>query len=441
MGWKDGLTGRVIEQGSNEYDEARRVFNSRFSKFPKLIVYCFVKEDASNAVNWARKHGISFSVRCGGHSYEAYSVKDQGLVIDISEILHLRVDKNTGLAQVGAGFRLMALYEALWKHKVTIPAGTCPSVGVSGLTLGGGYGILSRLFGMTCDSVTEIEMVNSQGKIIYLNPSNHIDLFWACRGAGDGSFGIVTSFTFRVHPINNIAYYTMTWNFSEIEKVIQHWQSWAPHTDSRLTSLLTLPADHQGDLVSKGLFVGLDKELAELLRSIQKNVPPKTLTVRSASWIEAVRLFAGRQVKQAKFKNTSAFAYEPLSDSAIGVIVNNLKRAPGPSNLVTLDAFGGEIAGKSVDATAFVHRKALFMLQYQAYWELDTDAFKSIQWVNEFRQSMLPSTKGAYRDYCDSSIPNWSTEYFAENIMRLKRIKERYDPENIFNYEQSIPRR
>ncbi|WP_199615645.1 FAD-binding oxidoreductase [Paenibacillus alkalitolerans] len=434
-----GLTGRVIVQSSPGYDEARRNFNGRFNKFPEVIVYCQIVQDVVNAILWARKQQLPFRVRAGGHSYEAYSLVDGGLIIDVSELLQLQINKERGTARIGAGFRLLPLYEALWNKRVAIPGGTGRTVGVTGLTLGGGYGLLSRLLGMTCDSVLEVEMVTAQGKIIRANDCQHRNLFWACRGGGDGSFGVVTSFTFRVHPIENVARYRMTWDFVDLEKVVRYWQTWAPHADARLTSLLLLPAQNQGDLRSNGVFVGSEQELKEIMRPLQKVTRPKTADFYSTTWIEAARMFAGRPVKQEIFKNSSAYAYEPFPDAALDVLIHNLQTAPGPSNMVAFDAYGGSISQVPPDATAFVHRKALFVLQYQSYWNQDTEADKNIQWIRQFRKSMLPYTCGAFRDYCDSMIPDWPAAYFGENFSRLKKVKQMYDPENLFRYEQSIP--
>lgn len=436
---REGLTGRVVLQGSPGYDEARKNYNGRFNKLPKVIVYCEVTQDVVNAILWARKQQLPFRIRSGGHSYEAYSLIDGGLVIDVSGLLKLQINKERSTAQIGAGFRLLPLYEALWNQRVTIPSGTCSTVGVSGITLGGGYGLLSRLFGVTCDNVLEVEMVTAQGKIIRANDSQHSNLFWACRGGGDGSFGVITSFTFRVHPIENVARYRLTWDFADLEKVVRYWQTWAPHTDARLTSLLILPAKNQGRLHSSGVFVGSEQELRQIMRPLQMATRPKTAQFHSSTWIEAARLFAGRPVKQEKFKHSSAYAYEPLSDAALGVLIDNLQTAPGPTNVISFDAYGGSISQVPTDATAFVHRKALFVIQYQSYWEKDADADKNIQWIEQFRKSMLPFTRGAFRDYCDSRIPDWPTAYFGENLARLKKVKQMYDPENLFRFEQSIP--
>jgi FAD/FMN-containing dehydrogenase len=435
----EGLTGRVILQGSPGYDEARQNYNGRFNKFPIIIVYCHIAQDVVNAVRWVRKYQMPFRIRGGGHSYEAFSLIDGGLVIDVSNLLRIHINKEDLTAQVGAGFRLLPLYEALWNQGLTIPGGTCPSVCVSGLTLGGGYGLLSRLFGMTCDNLIEIEMVTAQGDTIRANDNQHRDLLWACRGGGDGSFGVITSFTFRAHPIENVTRYRMTWDFDDLKEVVRYWQSWAPYADPRLTSLLALPAQNLGDLRVSGVFVGSEEALKWALRPLQEATQPKTAEFHSTTWIEAARQVAGIPVAQELFKNSSAYAYEPLSDEALNVLIHNLQTAPGPVNVVAFDACGGAISQVPENATAFVHRKALFVIQYQSYWTQNADADKNIQWIERFRRSMLPYTEGAYRNYCDSMIVNWPAAYFGKNLAGLMQVKQTYDPENLFRFEQSIP--
>jgi FAD/FMN-containing dehydrogenase len=435
----EGLTGCVVLPGSPYYDEAKKNYNARFDKFPLIIVYCNNAQDVVNAILWIRKHRLPFRVRGGGHSYEAFSLVNGGLVIDVSRLQMLQVNEENLTMQVGAGHRLLPLYETLWNQRLTIPGGTCPSVCVSGLTLGGGYGLLSRLFGMTCDNLLEVEMVTAQGNMIRVNDYQHSDLLWACRGGGDGNFGVITSFTFRVHPIGNVSRYRLTWDFADLEKVMRFWQAWAPYTDPRLTPLLAFPAQNQSDLRSSGVFVGSEQELRQMMRPLLAATQPKTAEFHSTTWIEAARLYGGLLLRQEKFKNTSAYVYEPLTDEALGVLIHNLQTAPGPVNVISFDTYGGQIGRIPENATAFPHRNALFVVQYLSYWEKDEDADKNIRWTEQFRNSMLPYTRGAYRDYIDSLIADWPTAYFEENLARLMEVKRKYDPESLFCFEQSIP--
>ncbi|QOX63245.1 FAD-binding oxidoreductase [Anoxybacterium hadale] len=434
-----GLSGCIVLPSSPCYDEARQDYNSRFNKYPKVIVYCNHTKDVVNAVLWARRERVPFRLRCGGHSYEAYSLISCGLIIDVSGLQALMYHKENQTIQIGAGHRLLPLYEALWNEGVTLPGGTCSTVGISGQTLGGGYGYLSRLFGMTCDNLLEVEMVTAEGTIICVNENHHSDLLWACRGGGGGSFGAVTSFRFRVHPIKTVVRFRMTWEFSSLRDVVHFWQAWAPYTDPRLTSLLALPSQNQGDLRASGVFVGPEQELRQMIAPLREMLPPKSVELHALSWLETARQLAGSPLRQEKFKGSSAYAYQPLSSAAIDQLILNLQHAPGQANVVSLAAYGGAISQVPVRSTAFVHRQPLFLIHYQSYWVKESDADKNINWIEDFRSSMLPYTWGAYQNYADSLILDWPDAYFGENLNRLMEIKRKYDPDNLFCFEQSIP--
>lgn len=435
----EGLTGRIVLPDSPDYHEARQNYNGRFDKFPLIIVYCAVTQDVANAILWVRRQQIPFRIRSGGHSYEAYSLVNGGLIIDVSQLLMLQLDETQGTVTVGPGVQVLTLYETLWRRKVTVPTGTCGRVGISGITLGGGYGLLSRSLGMSCDNLLEVEMVTAVGTVIRANHSQHPDLLWACRGGSGGNFGVITALTYRVYPIEQVACYHMTWDFADLKKVVSYWQSWAPEVDSRLTSLLNLPAENQGELRSHGVFVGSAEELTQLVRPLQEATQPKQVEVIPTTWIAVAHQFSGRQVKQEMFKNSSAYAYAPFSDEALDVLIYYLENAPGPVNVVTFDAYGGVIRQVPPTATAFVHREALFVIQYQSYWTKNAEAEKNICWIEELRQGMLPYTRGAYSNYCDAMILDWPTAYFGENLARLKEVKRMYDPKNFFCFPQSIP--
>lgn len=434
-----GLSGCIVLPASPCYDEARQDYNSRFNKYPKVIVYCNHTKDVVNAVLWAYREQIPFRLRCGGHSYEAYSLINCGLVIDVSGLQSLTYYKENQTIQIGAGHRLLPLYETLWNEGVTLPGGTCPTVGISGQTLGGGYGYLSRLFGMTCDNLLEVEMVTAQGTVICASENHHSDLLWACRGGGGGSFGAITSLLCQVHPIGNVVRFRMTWEFSSLRNVVQVWQAWAPFTDSRLTSLIALPAKSQGDLRASGIFVGTELELRQIIIPLLEAVHPKSAEFHTLTWLDAAKEIAGPPLQSETFKSSSAYAYTPLSDAALDQLIDHLQNAPGQANVVSLAAYGGAISQIPAQDTAFVHRQPLFLIHYQSYWANESDADKNIRWIEGFRSSMLPYTRGAYQNYADSLILDWPDAYYGENLNRLMQIKRKYDPDNLFCFEQSIP--
>jgi FAD/FMN-containing dehydrogenase len=432
------LTGRVIWPRDPAYEEARQSFNARFSRFPAAIVVCDNTNDVGNAVRWARQERIPLRARSGGHSYEAFSVVDGGLVIDVGGLNQIDVDMSRGQAVVGAGVRLLDCYRRLWNHGVTIPAGTCPGVGIAGLTLGGGIGFLSRQYGLTCDNLAAVELVDADGGVLRASEESHPDLFWALRGGGGGNFGIATTFTFRVHPIDDVVTCTVTWPWDDAAEVLDAWQRWAPFVDERLCVTLAIAHPSAGTISATGLFTGSAVELPSLLEPLLRAGTPGAPQIQSLPFLTAAEQFAGPPIASVDFKNASSLAYDPLPAEAIATLVEHLRAAPFASNLVGFFPLGGSIATIDPAATAFVHRRALFDLQYQAYWWDDAAAPASIAWVRDLRAAMAPYTNGAYVNYVDADLPDWESAYYGTNLARLKRVTSQYDPDGIFAGPQSI---
>ncbi|CUH96606.1 putative FAD-linked oxidoreductase YgaK [Propionispora sp. 2/2-37] len=431
------LTGRVIFPDDPGYEKARMDFNTRFSKYPCVIVFCQRAQDVINAVQWARENHTPLRARCGGHSYEAFSLLNQGIVIDVSEMDKIFLEKRKGMATIQAGATLLPLYKALWRKGVTIPGGTCPTVGISGLTLGGGFGMLTRKMGLLCDNLMAIQMVNAQGEIIYADQCVNADLFWASRGGGGGNFGIVTSFVFKVHPISNVAVYTITWDWSDAREVIKTWQDWAPFVDERLTSILELFTKKDGRISSSGEFLGSENQLHYLLRPLTAAGKPIQIKVQTIPYIKAVLKFDGGPGPH-KFKNTGAFVYRSLSDEAIGTLLYYMEISPNNDNSIQFQSLKGAVSEVPPDGTAYFHREASYIMQYITQWKADNEECPNICWVEKLRQSMLRYVDGTYVNWPDLSIKDWPCAYYGTNYQELMRIKRKYDPENIFHFEQSI---
>jgi FAD/FMN-containing dehydrogenase len=432
------LTGRVIWLQDPDYEAARQSFNARFSRFPAAIVVCDNTIDVRNAVRWARQEGMPLRARSGGHSYEAFSVVDGGLVIDVGGLTAVDVDVSRGEAVIGAGVRMLDCYRDLWDYGVTIPAATCPGVGIAGLTLGGGIGFLSRQYGLTCDNLIAVELVDAAGDVLRVSESEHADLFWALRGGGGGNFGITTTFTFRVHAIGDVVICSVTWPWEDAAEVLDTWQLWAPFVDERLCVALAIAHPSAGVISATGLFTGSAAELPPLLEPLLRAGTPGVPEIQSLPFLTAAEQFAGPPIASVRFKNASSLAYEPLSVEAIATLVEHLRAAPFESNLVGFFPLAGAIATIDPAATAFVHRRALFDLQYQAYWWDDAAALASIAWVRDLRVAMAPHTTGAYVNYVDADLPDWATAYHGTNLARLERVKAEYDPDDVFAGPQSI---
>src|SRR5579862_1998791 len=242
------LSGPLIRPGESGYTTAKELFDPRFDSLrPAGIAYCRNSHDVATSLAFVRKFGIGVAARCGGHSYAGWS-STSGLIIDVTRMAGVSVSGST--ATVGAGTRLIDFYNGLAAHGRAVPGGSCPTVGISGLTLGGGIGVVGRAYGLTCDNVTSMQIVTADGQIRTANASTNSDLFWACRGGGGGNFGVVTSFTFTTHPAGAICLFFLSWPWSQAARVIAGWQSWAPHAPDQLWSNLHLSAAPGGSVPS-----------------------------------------------------------------------------------------------------------------------------------------------------------------------------------------------
>ena len=296
---------------------------------------------------------------------------------------------------------------------MTIPAGTCPGVGIAGLTLGGGIGFLSRQYGLTCDNLAAVELVDADGGC-YVPARSHPDLFWALRGGGGGNFGIATTFTFRVHPIDDVVTCTVTWPWDDAAEVLDAWQRWAPFVDERLCVTLAIAHPSAGTISATGLFTGSAVELPSLLEPLlragtrvrrrsnpcRSSRPPSSLPDhRSRAWISRTR------------RRSPTIRSPPQGSRPWWSIC----APPLRLELVGFFPLAGAIATIDPAATAFVHRRALFDLQYQAYWWDDAAAPASIAWVRDLRAAMAPYTTGAYVNYVDADLLDWESAYYGTN--------------------------
>ena len=458
------LQGDVVVRGDTGYDQARVLFNTRFDAVkPRAVAFCESLRDVERAVHWARKHKVGIVPRAGGHSYGGYSTTP-GVIVDVSRLNRISVDARHRAA-IGAGTRLIDVYDQLPQRGLSVPAGTCPTVGIAGLALGGGIGFAARKFGLTCDNLVEATVVLANGSAVVCNAREHADLYWALRGGGGGSFGIVTRLVFRTHPVDRVATYSLEWPWSDARRVVAAWQKLAPHAPDGLFSVLNLNAAGGSvpQITSAGQFFGTPDRLRELVKPLADAGAPTRFTLTSRTYLDAARMWAGcsgtvaechlqpqGQLGRSTFKGKSDFVNKgkPLSVRGIDTLVRQIesRQAAGPGRgIVLLDSYGGAINRVRKAATAFVHRDALFSLQYLAYWEV-TDSLSvaaaNLRWLRKFRTAMHPFVSGfAYQNYIDPELQTWAHAYYGSNLKRLVAVKRRYDPANVFRSRQSIPTR
>ena len=450
------IQGDVVTPGEAGYDQARVLYNTRFDTYkPQAVVFCESLADVQRTVRWARKHHVRIVPRSGGHSYGGYS-STSGVIVDVSRLNRVTLDSQHR-AVVGAGARLIDVYDTLWQHGRTVPAGSCPTVGIAGLALGGGVGLASRKYGLTCDNLLEATVVLANGTAVVANARQHPDLYWALRGGGGGNFGIVTRLVFRTHPVGQVATYALEWPWSDAAKVVQAWQKLAPHAPDGLFSVLNLNAAAGGraHITSAGQFFGSADTLRELLKPLANAGTPTRFTVTSRTYMDAQEMWAGcggtlaechlppqGNLGRSTFKGKSSFANAPLTSAGIDTMLHQIEARISTgtgSGIILLDSYGGAINRVKKDATAFVHRDALFSMQYLAYWNAGAPAAPNIAWLRRCFAALRPHVSTyAYQNYIDPDLPNWQHAYYGTNLARLQHVKRAYDPHNVFHFRQSI---
>jgi FAD/FMN-containing dehydrogenase len=449
------LTGRIVRLGDANYPAASASWNLLFTHAPAVVVCAQETQDVVNALAWARQNDVPLRVRSGGHCLEGWSSVDDGIVIDVSALKSVSIDTSSRTATVGAGLNQLEAVTTLGNDGFAAPTGTEGTVGLVGATLGGGFGLLTRHLGMACDNLIAAEIVVTSGadgaSAIIASENDNADLLWALRGAGNGNFGIVTTLTYRVHLLAQSVYVTATWpGLGDLPAVFDAWQRSAPHVDDRLTSQLEIHRDEVrlvGALIS-----GSEAEAAELLAPILSVGAPE-VSMADADWADT---YAGFQIptldEPENWKFTSQFVSEPFPAEAIDVVCSFMSRAPSPDCNYFTNAFGGAVVGSEpLGGSAFAHRRALFYAEPGAGWgprRGDTTAAtvrpdpltaECLRWIAEFSAALAPYVDGAYVNVPHAGRADWETAYWGPNVDRLRTIKAKYDPDNVFCFEQSIP--
>jgi hypothetical protein len=320
--------------------------------------------------------------------------------------------------------------------------GSCPTVGVSGHLLGGGYGYLARPFGLACDSLLSADLVDPDGRQIRADAQENPDLFWACRGGGGGSFGVATGYTVQLQKVATVIVFRVGWPaFSEVSAAaaMKAWQDWAPHAPATIDSNLVIAKGANGAIYmhAAGQSVGTLQELQYELQALPRS---QSLFIKQVTFIDAVNYFAGSWKYPVQImKGKSDYATAPLSDDGLAALMSGITRSTGM--YVICDAYGGAMAKIAPDATAFAHRDGtLFCLQYGSVWMSPGDTPKRLDEMSQFYATMRPYVSGAaYVNYCDTDLKDWPDAYWGQNLARLKQIKSAFDPSNVFHHTQSVP--
>jgi FAD/FMN-containing dehydrogenase len=429
-----------------QYADYLAAANRRTQLSPALRAVCKTEHAVAVMVDWVRTNNLSFAVRCGGHSYEGFS-QSGNVVIDLRGLNGIKLDTESGLVTVGAGVSLYQIYQALAVRGFAFPAGTCPTVGVCGHIMGGGYGLLARSHGLTCDSLQQVTIINSQATALQATAASNSDLFWACRGGGGGSFGIATQFTMKVFPLANALVFGISWKLpqSHAARIFAAWQAWAPASPNTITSIMKAGPAGNGMISLRciGQSTGTESELRNELRLfVGLETPSSPLTVQSVSFLDAVKHFAGPlDYESVYMKAKSDYVFTSLTPAAIQAMLAAVAAVPIGGIAVLCDAYGGRISDVATSDTAFAHRSGTqYCIQYFSSWTRAADTPSHLMNVAKVYAAMRPYMAGAsYVNYCDLDLPDWANAYWGANLGRLTAIKKIYDSANVFHHAQSVP--
>jgi FAD/FMN-containing dehydrogenase len=443
------LGGGLVLPGDAGYDLARRSFNTLFDgRRPAAVASCTRTEDVQTCVEVARKSRLPIAARSGGHSYAGHSTPEGGLVVDLARlsVVDVRVD---GTVEVGAGTRLSDVYAGLAAAGRCLPAGTCPTVGIAGLTLGGGLGVLNRKLGLTCDRLVSARVVVADSRSLTASEESEPDLFWALRGGGGGNAGIVTSFIFATEPAPDLVVFSVRFPPGSAPEVLGAWQNWIAGAPDELWSNCVISAGSPPSPQVGGCFAGqaatVDSMLDGLLGAV--GARPAARSVQPMGYLDAMRYFAGcSQLTEAQCRPESAGGQ--LGRASFVASSRMLPQRVDPAAVVALldgragidlllDSLGGAVSRVAPEATAFPHRTAL--ASAQVYADASGGQQSAAQAVAEVRDGLGALTGNTgYVNYVDPGLNDWATAYYGANLPRLRNIVRHYDPDAVFAFAQSV---
>jgi FAD/FMN-containing dehydrogenase len=412
------------------------------NKFPAVFVFAQQEEDVANAVNWARENHVPIRMRSGRHALaKDFSQVSGGIVIDVSNMQNINLDKERGIATVQTGIRVGALVRMLAQEGVLAPFGDSSTVGIGGITLGGGITAIQRSVGLISDNLIAGTIVDANGEIIHFSENRNPDLLWAMRGGGGGNFGIATSYTFKIHPApDRVGIFQIVWPWEQLEEVIDAWQKWSPYVDTRLGTILEVYSKTNGLLRSQGIFLGSEKELEIQLKPLLAVGNPIKAFVDEVSLPEAIDFWAPNEPLFDDQYTTwsSAWVERTLPEEGIDAIKKFLEKSTGSeSNFFFLNS-GGAMNRIPPHETAFFWRNTKYYVEWTSSWTKDCETDKNIAMVERTRTELDPFVVGSYVNVPDLLIKNFGQEYYGGNYDRLRRIKAKYDPANVFKFAQSI---
>ncbi|USV55811.1 FAD-binding oxidoreductase [Aeromonas encheleia] len=447
--FKAHFRGEVLLAADADYDEVRQIWNAMIDRKPALIARCTSPEDVVQAVELAQKHDLLVSIRGGGHNIAGNAVCDGGLMIDLSLMKGVQVDPATRRASVEPGCTLADVDAAVQAHGLATPLGINSTTGVAGLTLGGGFGWLSRKFGMTIDNLLSAEVITADGRQLHASATENADLFWGLRGGG-GNFGVVTRFEFQLHPVGpDVLSGLIVFAFDQAKLVLTRFARFTETMPDELSVWMVtrkapplpfLPEEvHGKEMVALALcYAGDPKEgerLIEPLRGFGTVLGEHIGVQPYVAWQQAFDPLLSKGARNY----WKSHNFSQLSDGAIDVIIEYAGKLPSPQCEIFIGTIGGQTARVAPEAMAYSSRDANYVMNVHGRWESAGEDAHCIAWAREFFTKSQPfASSGAYINFLTQDETDRIAFAYGATYDRLVELKKKYDPTNLFRMNQNI---
>ena len=447
---KSAFKGNILQKGDDGYDDARTIWNGMFDKYPKVIAQCTSTDDVIASVNFGRENDLLIAVKGGGHNSAGTAVCDDGLMIDLSLMNGIRINSSDNTAGVQGGCLLGDVDKATQEHGLAVSSGIISHTGVGGLTLGGGFGWISRKYGLSVDNLLEADVVTADGKLVKASSSENPDLYWAIRGGG-GNFGVVTEFKFRCADIGNEVYSgPIVKKFEDLKSYIQFHREFVKTLPDEMTVWMVvrkapplpfIPEEYHGKLVVllPVVWLGEESEGKKMLQPIRDHGETIGDGTAMHPWTGWQSAFDGL-VEHGARNYWKSHHLKNLSDDCIEQIKKYAELLPSDECEIFIPHMEGAPSRVEADATAFPHRSTPYVLNIHTRWREDKDDERCLQWARDFQSATEPFSQGVYGNFISDGegagrVRQAYTNDVWDNLVECKR---KWDPKNLFRMNQNI---
>jgi len=434
---RERLRGRIFGANDDGYDEARKVFNRMIDKRPALIVRCESAGDVVAAVDFARETDLLVAIRGGGHSVAGSAVCDDGLVIDLSEMKSVDVDAEHGTARAGGGATWGDFDRHTQAYGLATTGGIVPTTGIAGLTLGGGIGYLNRKFGLSCDNLLSADVVTANGSLLKASAVENEDLFWGLRGGG-GNLGVVTSLEYRVHPVGLVLAGEVVYPLNRAKEVLRFYRDWSIEAPDEVRADATLLSGPQGPALAVIVcYCGAPEAGEKALSPLRTFDAPVVDSLAPVPYATVQNLLSDVLTPGSYYWKAGFF--QALSNDAVDAVVDYFENAvPAPFAAIAIEHLGGAVSRVGAQDTAFGHRHAQHSFLALRKWEDPAETEANIAWVRACYDVAEPFLEGVYVNYLGDEGEARVRAAYGINFARLMALKNKYDPANIFRFNQNV---